>query len=145
MPTELSKKSIDIIKESASLITLNDTKITSRTYEILFGRFPKLKALFVNAPKDQYMKLADALSAYAVNIDRLQVLKPALDVIARTHVNSKVKPVHYPMVGIALIQAIEDILGDQATPEFIDAWREAYQHIADVLIEMEETIYSQQT
>ena len=140
MPEMLSLRSIAIIKASASLITLNDSKITSRMYEILFQRFPKTEELFINAPSDQYMKLAEILSAYAINIDKLEVLKPALEVIASNHARSHVKPLRYPMIGQALIQAIRDVLSDMASPEFIDAWREAFQYLTDVLIEMEDKI-----
>jgi len=137
----LSQKSIDIIKESAELITANDTRITTRMYELLFSKYPHVKELFVNAPQDQYMKLAESLSAYAVNIDRLHILKPGLEVIAMAHVEVNIRPGHYPMVGMALMEAIEDTLGKRASVEFLDAWREAYKHISDVLIDIEEKLY----
>ncbi len=144
MRKELSQSSIDIIKKSACCITSNDVKISSRMYEILFEKYPKLKVLFANSPNDQHMKLANAISSYAVNIDKIHVLFPALEVIAISHVREDVKPQHYPLVGRAFIQAIEDVLGDDASMELLDAWREVYKYIADILIEMEENLYKQQ-
>jgi len=137
----LSSQSINIIKNSAELITSNDTKITSRMYEILFLKYPHVQTLFKNAPADQYMRLAEILSAYAVNIDKLERLKPALMVIASTHVGVGIKAAHYPMIGMVLMQAIEDVLGEKATLMFMDAWREAYQIVASTLIKLEEEIY----
>ena len=138
---KLSEKSINTIKSSASLITQNDRLITTRMYEILFDAHPELKALFANAPEDQYMKLADALSMYAVNIEKLNVLEPALLMIAQAHVREGVLPKHYPLVGSALMEAMEGVLKEEATIELIDAWREAYIHIGDILIEMEKDLY----
>ncbi len=145
MKQKLSQKSIDIINESAELVTANDTKITTRMYEILFSKYPHIKKLFANAPKDQYMKLAEALSAYAVNIKILDKLTPALEVIALKHVESNIRPGHYSMVGIALLEAMEDVLGERASVEFIDAWREVYKYISDVLIEMENKLYEKRS
>ena len=92
----------------------------------------------------QYMHLAETISAYAVNIHMLDRLKPALQAIAVEHVKSNVQVVQYPKIGMALIEAIEDILGDKATTEFVDAWREAYKFVANILIEMEQELYKSQ-
>jgi len=46
--------------------------------------------------------------------------------MAATHISTKVLPEHYPMVGVSLLKAIQDVLGDAATPEVIDALKEAY-------------------
>ena len=80
---------------------------------------------------------------YAANIDNIKMLEPALDVIAKTHVRAGIKPKHYPMLGIVLMQAIADVMEDVATPEYIDAWREAYKYLAEILIEKERRLYEQ--
>lgn len=139
----LSSTAIATIKETSNLVASRSEKITKHMYTILFKRFPSTKALFSNSSPDQYMKLAEALSAYAVNIEKLERLTPALKVIAHSHVMSHVKPSHYPMVGMALIQALEETLQEEATPSFIDAWREAYQYLADILITLEKEIQAE--
>ena len=141
MKTTLSLESINIIKSTAELVTSNDTKITKRMYEILFSKYPHVKKIFANAPEDQYMRLAEIISAYAVNIDKIERLKPALQVIAKIHVSSEIKSGHYPMIGMVLMQAMEETLGERASVAFMDAWREAYQVISKILIEMEKGLY----
>lgn len=145
MHRRLSQKSIDIIKSSGELITLNDTKISKRMYEILFSKYPETKKLFKNTPEERYMKLAEILSIYAVNIDKLNKLGPALEVIASSHTNALVQSGNYPMVGIVLMQAIEDVLGEKASIEFMDAWREAFKILAGILINLEKNIYEDRT
>lgn len=140
MDTTISFKSEKIIKSTAHLVTKNDIEISKKMYEILFEKYPNLESLFSNAPENQYMKLAEILSAYAINIDKLDRFGPALQVIAQTHANSGVKSIHFPMVEMALIQAMEEILGEKASVEFLDAWREAYQVIGNILIKMEEEL-----
>ena len=144
MKTTLSLESIKIIKSTAELVTSNDTKITKRMYDILFSKYPHVKKVFANAPEDQYMRLAEIISAYAVNIDKIERLKPALQVIAKIHVSSNIKAGHYPMIGMVLLQAMEEVLGSRASVEFMDAWREAYKYISDVLISMEKEMYELQ-
>ncbi len=144
MQTSLSKNSIEIIKSTAEYITSRDTDITQAMYKILFSKYPNVQILFANAPKNQYMRLAEILSAYAVNIEKIDRLRPALFVIAKRHVEVGIKPVHYPMIGMVLMQAIEETLQNQATIEFMDAWREAFQVIANILIEMERELYEKE-
>jgi hypothetical protein len=42
---------------------------------------------------------------------------------------------HYPYVGQALLQAFEDFLGDDWTPEVAHAWMGAYRTISDIMQE----------
>jgi len=140
MLPKLSKKNINIIRNSASLVTRNAPDITTRMYEIMFSEYPHIKPLFADAPLNQHMKLADALSAYAINIDKLHIFTPALMVIAQKHVEINIKAGHYPIVGNSLIQAMKETI-TKADDDFFEAWKEAYNYLADILIDMEEKIY----
>jgi len=141
LANELSSNTVRVIKDTADIVVGNSTKITERMYEILFSKYPQVKQLFANQPENQYMILSEALSLFVVNIEKLDKLVPALEVIAYAHVQTNVKVGHYPMVGMALLSAMEDILEEKADIEFMDAWREAYKFLADVLIEMESKMY----
>jgi nitric oxide dioxygenase len=46
------------------------------------------------------------------------------------------------MVGVSLLQAIQDVLGDAVTEDVINAWKEAYFFLADILIAREKEIYA---
>ena len=141
----ISDEYIKIVKNSASTITYYGPEITIKMYEIMFEKFPNAKKLFRNAPEDQYMKLADALSAYAVNIDKLHIFKPALIRIAKNHVYTGITSSMYPMVRYALLRAMKEVLVDQGRGNEVclEAWSAAYDHLADVLIEMENKLYDE--
>ncbi|MDA3947034.1 MAG: globin domain-containing protein [Helicobacteraceae bacterium] len=138
----LSEKTIAIVKATAAPVAANGEAITTRMYEILFTNYPELKALFKDADPDQHKKLAAAVAAYAANIDNLAVLSKAVEKMAQTHVKTTVKAEHYPMVGVSLLQAVKDVLGDAATDDVIEAWKEAYFFLADILIAREKEIYA---
>ncbi|MEN8727666.1 MAG: globin domain-containing protein, partial [Sulfurovum sp.] len=70
------------------------------------------------------------------------VLSSAVEGMAKRHVKTKVKPEHYPMVGVSLLHAIKDVLGDAATNDIIEAWKEAYFFLGDILIAREKELYS---
>ena len=138
----LSEKTIEICKATAPVIAEHGETITTRMYEILFENYPETKALFGDAPEEQHKILAGAIAAYAANIDNLDVLGKAVEGMAKRHVKTNVKPEHYPMVGVSLLQAIKDVLGDAATEDVIDAWKEAYFFLGDILIAREKELYA---
>lgn len=130
-----------IIKSTAPLLKEKGEEITTVMYKFLFTRHPELQELFKDAEPDQYKKLAAAVYAYAANIDKLELLGKGIETMALAHVKTNIRPEHYPMVGGALLSAITEVLGDMATPEVMDAWKEAYFFLADVLIKREEELY----
>ena len=139
----LDPKTQEIIKSTAPLIKEKGEQITTRMYEILFSKYPETKELFKNAPQDQYKRLANAIFSYAANIDRLDALQEAIERMAQKHVETNVKPEHYPLVKDALLTAIKEVLNPPQ--EVIEAWDKAYDVLANILIEREKQLYAQRT
>jgi nitric oxide dioxygenase len=113
-------------------------------YERLFVD-PKIKALFDQAAQEsgeQPKRLAAAILAFAQNVDNLGALGSAVERMAARHVETHVKPEHYPAVADALLPAIKDVLGEAATDEVLAAWGEAYWFLAEVLIAREAGLYA---
>ncbi|MFP5434324.1 MAG: globin domain-containing protein, partial [Alphaproteobacteria bacterium] len=83
-----------------------------------------------------------AILGYAENIDKLGALDGAVARMVARHVQTGVKPEHYPKVAAALLPAIREVLGAEvATDAVLDAWAEAYQFLADILIAKEKQAY----
>jgi len=131
-----------IIKATAPVLKEHGEAITTAMYKVLFEKYPQTQELFKNAAPDQYKKLANAVYAYAANIDQLENLGKGIEQMAMAHVKTQVLPEHYPMVADALLQAIKTVLGDAATDEVMAAWEEAYGFLAEVLINREKELYS---
>lgn len=138
----LSESSIAIVKSTAPILQEKGQEITDRMYEVLFERYPETKALFSDAPDNQSFKLASAVTAYAANIDKLENLTGAVEKMVAAHVRTGVKAEHYPMVADAILTAFGDVLGDAVTPEIAEAWTEAYNFLADLLIKAEADAYA---
>lgn len=141
---EISQETIDIVKSTAPILKQHGKKITTRMYEIMFHKYPEVKAQFdmsAQANGTQPAKLATAVYSYATHIDDLEALKAMVDKIAHRHVQTHVLPEEYPLVGECLLQAIKDVLGEAATEEVMTAWAEAYQALAEIFINREQQIY----
>ena len=141
---EISQQTIEIIKSTAPILKKHGQKITTRMYEIMFKKYPEVRAQFdmsAQANGSQPAKLATAVYSYALHIDDLEGLKAMVDKIAHRHVKTHVLPEQYPIVGECLLQAMQDILGDTATEEVMTAWSEAYDALAGIFINREQQIY----
>lgn len=139
-----SAAAIAIVKSTAPAIEQHGVAITTAMYARLF-RNAAVKAMFDEAAQasgEQPRRLAGAILAYARNIDKLGNLGPAVQRMVARHVETGVKPEHYPHVAEALLPAIRDVLGaDVATDAVLAAWGEAYWMLADILIAAEAQAY----
>ena len=144
MPRPLSPQTIALIKATVPALEAHGLTITRRMYERLFEN-ADIRDLFNQSHHgetgSQPKALAQAVLAYARNIDNLGVLAGAVERIAQKHVALNILPEHYPHVADALLGAIGDVLGEAATPEIAGAWGEAYWFLAELLIGREAAIY----
>jgi nitric oxide dioxygenase len=145
--TALSERTIALVKATIPALEAHGEQIVQAMYRRLFEN-PTVRDLFNHSHQGesgaQPRALTNAILAYARNIDNPAVLMPAIERIAQKHVGLQVLEEHYPHVARALLAAIEDVLGDAATGEILDAWGEAYWFLAKVLIGREDTIYREQ-
>jgi hemoglobin-like flavoprotein len=139
-----SAHAIEIVKATAPAIEQHGVAITTAMYARLFQN-PEIEAMFDRAAQqsgEQPRRLAGAILAYARNIDKLQNLGSAVQRMVARHVETGVKPEHYPHVAAALLPAIREVLGEEvATDEVLAAWGEAYWMLADILIAAEAQVY----
>lgn len=143
----LSDQTIRIIQEITPAVAANAETITTRFYERMFSGNPEVKAFFNQAHQHsggQQKALAGAICAYFTHIDNLEVLSPAVELIAQKHCSLGVQAEHYPIVGKHLLDAIKDVMGDAATEEIVAAVAAAYGVLAEVCIDRESAIYLEQ-
>lgn len=142
----VSEKTSKIVKATAPILAERGREITSYFYKTMFNDHPELLHLFNHANQEkgrQQAALANTIYAAATAIDQLDVLVPVVRQIAHKHRSLHVKKEHYPIVGEYLVRAIKDVLGEEATTEIVDAWKEAYTEIAQVFIQVEEDLYKE--
>src|SRR5690606_22688026 len=120
--------------------------ITEVFYPLMFARYPAVTAYFNQAHQAQGTQrraLANAVVAYASNLDRLEALGDAVALIVHKHASLNVLPEHYPIVGECLLAASREVLGEAASDEVLAAWGAAYQQLAEILIGAEEAVYQE--
>jgi len=86
---------------------------------------------------NQAFTLARSILAYAENIDNLELIHTAVERIAHKHASLDIRPEQYPIVGECIIAAIQDVLKEAATPEIVNAWKEAFGYLAEIFINRE--------
>ncbi|WP_119343184.1 NO-inducible flavohemoprotein [Facilibium subflavum] len=141
----LSNKTIQIVKSTAPALAEKGLEITNCMYHNMLSNEPEIKKMFNISHQRSGLQpkaLANAVYAYAQNIDNLSALTDAVEVMAAKHVASQIKAEHYPIVGKYLLAAIDQVLAPGQ--EILDAWQSAYQFLADILIAREHILYKQQ-
>lgn len=142
----LDEKTIAIVKSTAPVLAEHGETLTKHFYKRMFSHNPEVAPFFNPAHQTagkQQRALAGAITAYAANIDNLEVLGGAVELIAQKHASLMIKPEHYPIVGENLLASIREVLGGAATDDIINAWAAAYGFLADILIGREKQIYDE--
>lgn len=140
----LDDRTIQIVKSTAPVLQEHGETLTRHFYKRMFAHNPEVAPFFNPANQSagkQQRALAGAIAAYAANIDNLEVLGGAVELIAQKHASLMIKPEHYPIVGTNLLASIREVLGEAATDEIIEAWAQAYGFLAEILIGREAQIY----
>jgi nitric oxide dioxygenase len=134
------------IDASVPVLREHGLTITRTFYRNMFAAHPELTNLFNmgnQANGIQQQSLASAVFAYAANIDNAAALGPVVSRIVHKHASVGITAQHYPIVGRHLLGAIQEVLGDAATPALISAWDEAYSELAAALTDAEKELYAQ--
>jgi nitric oxide dioxygenase len=142
----LDEKTVALVKSTAPVLAENGEVLTRHFYKRMFTHNPEVAPYFNQANQTggkQQRALAGAIVAYAANIDHLEVLGGAVELIAQKHASLMIKPEHYPIVGENLLASIREVLGEAATDDIINAWAAAYGFLADILMGRERQIYGE--
>ena len=104
-------------------------------YERLFELDPALRRLFSRTDMQAQRKnLMQTLTVVVKGIDNLTPLIPAVEALGRRHAGYGVQAKHYATVGQALLDTLQAGLGDAFTRDARDAWGEAYELLAGVML-----------
>ena len=142
----LTQQQIDLVKGTVPVLAEHGVALTTHFYARMMKGNPELRQVFNQGHQRagrQQASLAGAVLAYAQNIENPAVLIDAVKHIANKHASIGIRAEHYGIVGRHLLASIQEVLGDAATPELIDAWAAAYGQLADLMIGLESDIYRQ--
>lgn len=136
----------ELIKATIPILQSGGEVLTAHFYNRMFSHNPELKSVFNmgnQANGRQKSALANAVLAYAENIDNPGVLIGALKSIGTKHRSLNIQPEQYQIVGRHLIASIAEVVGEAATPEILEAWSTAYFELAEIMIAIEKEMYAE--
>ena len=131
---------IELLETSFQAIAPRGEAFVTAFYDRLFTTYPQTRAFFASTDmKEQRKKLLGALLLVIQNLRKPEVLTSALKGLGCRHVEYGVRPEHYPIVGAILLETFANFLGDAWTPEYHDAWAQAYEVVCSIMLEGAET------
>lgn len=125
---------IALIQDNWQRVVRRQDAFGRRFYERLFALAPEVRPMFSRDMATQANMLAQALDLILMSLGNLDTLLPIARNFAQRHVNYGVKPLHYALVGQALILTLQDQLGEHFTPEAKRAWSDAYDALSQAMI-----------
>lgn len=136
----------ELIKATVPILRSSGEDLTNYFYARMFKHHPELRNMFNmgnQANGRQKSALANAVLAYAENIDNPSVLISVLKGIGTKHRSLNVQPEQYKIVGTHLIASIGEVVGAAATPEILEAWTVAFYQLAQIMIDVEKGLYAE--
>jgi hemoglobin-like flavoprotein len=76
------------------------------------------------------------LEMIVAGLNKFEDVVPAMEALGARHVNYKVRPEHYRTFGAALLQMLEQLLGDDFTEETRAAWVETYNVLSAAMVKL---------
>lgn len=127
---------VEVLEQSFEEIKPHADEFVSSFYENLFTANPEAKPLFDTTDMQaQKKKLLSSLVLVVENLRSPDALNGALRGLGARHVKYGALPVHYPLVGSALLSTFEQYLKEQWTPNVKQAWTDAYIAISEIMLD----------
>ena len=127
------KFSTAIVQQSWKTVLPIRDEAAALFYSRLFELDPSLRPQFIGDAAERSRKWGAIMSIAVANLERPFILLPTLYTLGAQQEKNGIKEHHYDIVGIALLDTLQRVLGEAFTPEIKAAWADSYRVIANVL------------
>ncbi len=131
----MNQHDIELVRENWAIIENDPQMMASRFYERLFELDRSAADLFPDDMEDQRNKFVTALRLAVQSLDRPEELRPIIVGMGQRHANYGVNKEQFDTVGQALLDALDDCLGEDFTALHHGAWARAYGFLAEPMKE----------
>jgi len=131
---EPAPQQITQIRDSFALIEPMADEVSALFYRHLFSADASLRPLFKGDMQQQGALLMTMLGAAVRMLDRPDSLLPALRSLGARHAHYGVQDAHYATVGAALLQTLDNGLGELFTDELRAAWLAMYGVVSSTMM-----------
>jgi hemoglobin-like flavoprotein len=135
----MTPRQVELVQGSFRKVVPIAPQAADLFYARLFELAPEVRPLFKGDMQEQGRKLMTMLATVVNGLNRLDVLVPAAQGLAKRHVAYGAQAAHYPVVGAALLDTLAKGLGDDFTPEVREAWATAYGTLSGVMVEAQKS------
>lgn len=137
----MNENTVAIVQQSWAKLVPSADEVGLTFYHKLFELDPKIRLLFRGDTHSQAKKLMHMLSMAISKLRNIETLIPILHELGTRHIEYGVEASHYDTVAAALLNTLEETLGDDFTFELKSAWVDVFSLVAGTMIEAAE--YSQ--
>lgn len=124
---------ISLVRLAFAKIAGHEREAGRLFYKRLFEIAPELRTLFGNDMDAMSEKLIHTLSIAVGMLSEPKALEVVLVSLGRRHRNYGARDEHFQKVGEALIWMLEEMCGDDFTPQARACWIAAYEHMSAVM------------
>ncbi len=103
-------------------------------YSKLFADHPSLRKMFPGNMLQHYQRSIDMLNAIVMRLDKPDQLTEEMAAIAQRHGYYGTRPVHYKLVGNALLWTLQKGLGEDWNEEVYNAWVACYNMLVNTMV-----------
>lgn len=132
--TKASAKDKQVLRECLPLVIERMQPMSERFFDNLFVLEPQLRDYFEAHLGRGGMRFVGTLTTIVALIEDEESLDRSATALARTHETYGVRPEHFPPLGHALLVTLGEILGSEFTRRRCEAWRRAYDMLAERMI-----------
>ena len=125
---------IALVRSTFTALGRREVEFATDFYERLFTIAPETRAMFPADMAAQRRKLVDQLTMIVGSLDRLPALVAETSALGHRHAAYGALPQHYDLVLEAMLAAMAQQLGALMTPAAEQAWRRAYNLVAEVML-----------
>lgn len=127
---------VEVLEQSFEQIKPQASKFADSFYQNLFADYPQVQPLFAHTNMTrQKQHLIAALVLIIDNLRKPNELIDSLRQMGMRHADYGTVREHYPMVGASLLKTFASYLGEAWTPTVESSWQEAYEAIANIMLQ----------
>jgi hemoglobin-like flavoprotein len=129
----MKAEELKLVQDSLPLIRPVADQIAKSFYLHLFEIAPQTKRLFTGDMDRQGTMLMTSLDLAVSGLGDMEKILPSVHALGERHYSYGVKPEYYQAAVESFVWSLEYHLGDQFTAELKEAWRMAFQALADAM------------
>ena len=131
----MTPEQVALVQASYAGLGTNGRELARQFYERLFESAPSVQTMFSEEPEAQAELFLSELAVIVRSISQFDSFVPRARGLGARHVAYGVNYSHYEIAGRVLLDAFAETLGSAFTQELHEAWRLAFDLVAETMMQ----------